>query len=171
MGEIKLFAGTFAPKGWMLCSGQLMSISQNSALFSLIGNYYGGDGQVTFALPNLQGRVPIHAGQGPGTSRYEIGQIGGSESVTLTTQQMPAHTHSINCSSTANQPIPGSFYPAASSDPAIGTVINSYSSTTDSQMNPAAVIPTGGSQPVLTVPPYLAMYYIIAIEGIYPSRP
>src|SRR3982074_3159912 len=100
VGEIRMFAGTFAPAGWAMCQGQLMAISQNDTLFTLIGTTYGGDGQTTFALPDLQGRVPIHAGQGPGISQtYQIGEKGGVESVTLTTNQIPAHNHAFLASS------------------------------------------------------------------------
>ena len=96
IGQITLFAGNFAPRGWAFCNGQLLSIAQNTALFSILGTTYGGNGQTTFALPDLRGRVPVHAGQGPGLSNYDLGQQGGAESVTLTTAQMPAHTHPAN---------------------------------------------------------------------------
>ncbi|QEC79662.1 phage tail protein [Mucilaginibacter ginsenosidivorax] len=173
IGEIRMFAGNFAPQGWFFCDGSLLSISQYSAFFSLLGTTYGGDGMSTFQIPDLRGRAPIHSGNGQGknVSRYELGQVGGNENITLIAPQMPAHSHVINCSSTADLAVPAAGYPAASSDPALGTIINSYASTTDSQMNPLAVAPAGGNQPVNVVTPYLAVNFIIAWQGIWPSRP
>lgn len=174
LGEIKIFAGSFAPKGWMLCQGQLFSISQYTALFSIIGTTYGGDGQTTFQLPNLGGRTPLGTGNSPGTSRYEYGQLGGTENVTINTQQMPAHTHNININTEA--PTVGlgtSAYLGYNADPQEGTPLPFYSdkATSGATLNSDSVTPAGGNQPVNIVTPYLAMNYIIAIEGIYPSRP
>src|SRR6478736_5724856 len=114
VGEIRLFAGTFAPKGWAFCNGQLMSISQNTALFSLLGTTYGGDGKTTFALPDLQGRLPMHFGQGPGLSNRDLGEKAGSETVALTTSQMPLHGHTVSygAGSAADNPNPIGRYPA-----------------------------------------------------------
>ena len=167
LGEIRMFAGNFAPQGWALCNGQLLPISQNTALFSLVGTYYGGDGVTTFALPNLQSRVAIHQGQGPGLSPYVLGQQGGTENVTLTTQQMPQHNHAIN-----------TFQgPGASSHPANAILASGSSdkpyttNTTDgSTLNPQAVSFVGSSQPHNNLQPYLTINFIIALQGIYPSR-
>jgi len=167
LGEIRMFAGNFAPQGWALCNGQILPISQNTALFSLIGTYYGGDGVQTFALPNLQSRVPVHQGQGPGLSPYVIGQAGGNENVTLTLAQMPQHNHTMGTLSapgTASrpntqllaQPTSGNLYGPAPSD--------------GSALNQAAISSAGSSQPHTNIQPYLAVTFIIALVGIYPSR-
>jgi microcystin-dependent protein len=162
LGEIRLFAGNFAPRSWALCNGQIMSIAQNTALFSLLGTTYGGNGQTTFALPDLRGRVPVHAGQGPGLTNYDLGQQGGTETQTLTTSQIPAHTHALNASSndeTTNRP--------TNAVPAKGGV---YDGTLNATMNPGAIGATGASQPHPNVQPYTTLNYIIALEGIFPSR-
>ncbi|GAA3989017.1 phage tail protein [Mucilaginibacter dorajii] len=173
IAEIRMFAGTYAPQGWATCDGQIMSIAQNNALFALIGTTYGGDGVQTFALPDLRSRAPIHAGQGRGLSSYVQGQTGGSESVNLSQQQLPAHSHLVNGVSTAaNQSTPGGFFPALSNDPAAGTLINSYSDAKpDQQMNATTISLTGGNQPVATLSPVLAVTFIIALNGIWPPRP
>jgi microcystin-dependent protein len=161
LGSIILFAGNFAPRGWAFCNGQILSISQNTALFSLLGTTYGGNGQTTFALPDLRGRVPNHSGQGPGLSSYDLGQNGGEEFVTLTLSQLPAHTHSqpaTNGEQTTNRP--------NAALPAHGGV---YSNETDgSTLHPTT--PAGSGQPHDNLSPYLTLNYIIALEGIYPSR-
>jgi microcystin-dependent protein len=167
LGEIRIFSGNFAPKGWAMCNGQLLAISSNTALFSLIGTYYGGNGQTTFALPDLRGRAPIHQGQGHGLSPYNIGQNGGNENVTLITQQMPQHNHTVG---TNNGP-GGTIHPA-------NTVLASTTSdkpyTTNpsdgSTLNPSAVSFAGGSQPHNNLEPYLCVTFIIATQGIYPPR-
>ncbi|TCJ12642.1 phage tail protein [Flaviaesturariibacter flavus] len=176
IGEIRMFAGTFAPRGWMFCTGQLLSIAQNSALFSILGTNYGGDGVSTFGLPNLAGRVPVGTGQGPGLSRKELGQMGGTESVTLLSNQMPAHTHGFAVSNTNGD----TTVPAAG---AVLAVVNTggrepeqhpaylASGTPNTPLNPASVQPAGGSQPHDNMMPYLGMNYIIAVEGLYPPRP
>ena len=167
LGEIRMFAGNFAPYGWALCNGQLLSISQNTALFSLIGTYYGGDGVTTFALPNLQSRVPIHQGQGVGLSPYVVGQLGGNENVTLISQQMPQHNHLVN---TNNGP-GGSVHPA---NGLLASTTSDKPYTTGasdgSTLNPQAVSQAGGNQPHNNIQPYLTITYIIALQGIYPSR-
>ncbi|MES2112207.1 MAG: tail fiber protein [Bacteroidota bacterium] len=172
VGQISMFGGNFAPRGWQMCNGQLLAISQWSALFSILGTTYGGDGVTTFALPNLQSRIPIHWGSGPGLSPYAIGEITGSESVTLTSQQMPMHNHLVNANSqAATQSTPGTFLLALSNDPAASTVINTYTdAAADSTMNPAMIMPAGGSQPHNNIQPVLAITFIIALEGVYPSR-
>lgn len=161
IGEIRFVGFNFAPQGWALCNGQIMSIQQNTALFALIGTTYGGDGITNFALPNLQGRMPLHQGSG-----FVIGQSGGQESVTLTVAQMPKHTHTLKASSaTANSAAPGSEVLANSS---ASPIYNSV--TPDTQLNKASISATGGNQPVATMPPYLTLNCIIALEGIFPSR-
>ncbi len=166
IGEIRMFGGNFAPAGWAFCNGQTMPIAENDALFQLIGTTYGGDGQETFNLPNLQSRVPIHMGQGSGTSNYQLGEMGGVESVTLTTNQIPVHTHAALCISGGGN----------SSDPAGG--VWAVSDTTqyanaapDTQMGnpPIPAGPAGGSQPHDNLIPYLCVSYIISLFGIFPS--
>jgi len=172
IGEIRMFAGDFAPSGWSLCNGSLLSINQWSALYSLIQNYYGGDGVQTFAVPDLRGRAPVSAGQGPGLSNYYLGQRAGGESVTITTAQMPAHNHLVNANSVgANQILPTGFYPSDLIDPISGDGTNLYSNVApDVTLNAGTISTTGGSQPVKIVPPVLAVNYIIALVGEYPSR-
>jgi microcystin-dependent protein len=161
LGQIILFGGNFAPRGWAFCNGQLLAINQNTALFSLLGTTYGGNGQTTFALPDLRGRVPLHFGQGPGLSSYTEGQVGGAESVTLLATQMPAHTHSQPATAgdeTTNRP--------NAAVPARGGV---YANTPDGS-NLAATTSAGGGQPHTNLQPYLTLNYCIALEGIFPSR-
>ena len=165
LGEIRMVGFNFAPYGWALCNGQLLAISQNTALFSLIGTYYGGDGVTTFALPNLQSRVPIHQGQGLGLSPYNIGQIGGTENVTLSTQQMPQHNHTIGSAATAGSNKPANNYPA---DSAGGNAYSQGPAT--GTLNPSAVSFQGNSQPHANLQPYLCITFVIALQGIYPSR-
>jgi microcystin-dependent protein len=168
LGEIRMFGGNFAPRGWAFCNGQTMSIAQNTALFSLLGTTYGGNGISTFALPNLQGRVPVHWGNGAGLSPYVIGQQASQENVTLLPSQMPAHAHSLNAvTSGGNQASPTGSFPAAEST---GTSLNYSSGPADTTMNPAAVASAGQSLPVPVVQPYLAVSFIIALAGIFPSR-
>ncbi|MEW5848834.1 MAG: tail fiber protein [Myxococcota bacterium] len=164
IGEIRLFAGNFAPQSWAFCMGQILPIAQNTALFSILGTTYGGNGQTTFALPDLRGRTAIGAGQGAGLSDYNLGQLGGAESVTLLTSELPAHTHQVSASSqaaAAAEPT-NAFLAAAGS--------NVYSNTPNTTMNAAMVGVTGSSQPHNNMPPYLALNYIICMFGIYPSR-
>lgn len=167
IGTIIMFAGNFAPRNWAFCNGQLMSISQNTALFSILGTTYGGDGIQTFALPNLQSRMPMHAGQGPGLSVRMIGETGGTESVSLTLANMPAHNHSINVKSDGgNSNSPTNNYSAA--DNTTGAM--PYASKADSTMIESAVSVVGGSQPVATESPFQVINFIICLEGIFPSR-
>jgi len=166
LGQIIIVPYNFAPKGWMTCDGQILPISQNTALFSLLGTLYGGDGRTTFALPDLRGRVPIGFGQEPGLSNYDQGQTGGTEVVTLTITQMPTHSHvPIGTASVANTGSPSGAYwstPRA-------FLYSSSAPTVD--MNPAAIGIVGGSQPHDHLKPFLVMTYVIAIQGIYPPRP
>ncbi len=166
VGEVQIFAGNYAPTGWAMCNGQLLPISQNTALFSLLGTYYGGNGTSTFALPDLRGRVPIQPGQGPGLSDRNIGEVGGTESITLTAAQIPSHTHAIGASA-AN----------GSADSPAGRVlaratgaIPQYGATPNVDLAATAVGSTGGGQPHNNLQPYLTLNYIIALQGIYPSR-
>ena len=168
LGEIRMFAGNFAINGWALCNGQILSISQNSALFSLLGTTYGGNGQTTFALPDLRGRVPIHMGQGPGLSNYMLGQQTGSESITLLQNQMPAHNHAVSAvSSGGNQASPAAGYPAVEST---GTSLDYSSSNPNTTMSPGMIAAAGGNQPHSNIQPVLGVNFIIALQGIYPSR-
>lgn len=164
VGEIRMFAGNFAPAGWALCQGQILPISGNDVLFQLIGTTYGGDGQNTFALPNLASRLPVHMGTGGGGS-YIIGQSAGAESVTLTTSQIPAHSHVPQClAGTGNQPGPGNGV-WASSSPA-----TYYGDTAPSAvMDPAAIGSSGGSQPHDNMVPFLVINFIISLFGIFPT--
>ena len=169
IGEIALVPYNFPPRGWAFCDGQIMSIAQNTALFSLLGTTYGGNGQTTFALPDLRGRVPMHVGggQGPGLSPYSLGQMGGVEAVTLLTTQMPAHGHAVNASSangTSDDPSNAIMGKNASGVP-------QYSAAApNAVMAAAAIAPAGGNQPHENRPPYTGLNYIIALEGIFPSR-
>jgi microcystin-dependent protein len=167
LGEIRIFAFNFAPKGWAMCNGQLLAIQSNAALFSIIGTFYGGNGTSTFALPNLQSRVPIHQGQGQGLSPYNVGQIGGTESENLTVAQMPQHNHSLNATpANANNNRANGGTLASSTNST-----NIYSNTNPSEaMNGASIGIAGSSQPHNNIQPYLAVNFCIAISGIYPPR-
>jgi microcystin-dependent protein len=174
LGQIMMFAGNFAPRGYAFCNGQLLGISQYSALFSLLGTSYGGNGVSTFALPNLQSRLSPHIGTGPGLSPYVLGQVGGTDSVTISTQTMPAHTHMLNASKTSgsattigNTVLPGSppgtntlFYVNQGTGPAL----TSYT------MAPGAVSLTGSGQTHTNMMPSLCITFVIALTGIFPSR-
>ncbi len=166
VAEIRIFAGNFAPAGWALCNGQLMPISQNTALFSLLGTTYGGDGISTFALPNLQGQVPLHPGQGPGLSYYALGESLGEPTVTLLGTEMPQHGHGL-LSSNAPGPLSG---PAGNvlAQSAAGAAL--YGSPPDTPMSPGALDPAGGGQPHNNMQPYLVLTYIISLQGVYPAR-
>jgi len=166
IGSIVLFAGNFAPRGWALCQGQIIAIQQNTALFSILGTTYGGNGQTTFALPDLRGRAAVSAGQGPGLSDYQLGQVSGAESATLTINQMPAHNHVMQGSETAVSSDPKDNVPANES--ANRTAI--YGTPDGTTMNSAFCGYSGGNQPVGLIQPVLALNYIICLEGIFPSR-
>ena len=167
VGEIRMFGGTFAPAGWAMCDGQPMPISENEVLFQLIGTTYGGDGQETFNLPNLQSRVPMHMGQGPGiTQNYQLGEMAGTESVTLTTQTIPQHTHPALCSNvngTASNPVGGIWATSDSTQYQTG-------SAPDTSMGSMPTNAMGGSQPHDNMIPYLVVTYIISLFGIFPSQ-
>jgi microcystin-dependent protein len=167
LGQITLVGFTFAPVGWAFCNGQLLAIDQNPALFQLIGTIYGGDGQTTFALPDLRSRIPLHQGQGNGTSNYTIGQIGGSENMTLTSGQVPSHTHQAQCftgGSNSGSPVNALWAQASNDQP--------FKSGTPGAANmaPGAIGPAGGNQPHANLMAYQALNYIIALQGIFPSQ-
>lgn len=166
VGEIRMFAGNFAPLGWAFCDGQLLAVSQNDALFSLFGTIYGGDGRTTFGLPDMRGRVPIHAGHGPGLTERRLGARGGAEAVTLTVNQLPSHTHAYNATTSAglgNSP----------QNAFIGEspTVDVFAEATPSEsLAPQAVSAVGGSRSHTNVMPFLCVHFIVALFGIYPSR-
>ena len=162
IGEIRMFAGSFNPVGWEFCDGQLMPISENEALFQLIGTTYGGDGETTFALPNLQSRVPIHQGNG-----FILAETGGAEEITLTIAQIPAHTHAMLGSSNTGTSTAPTGNVLAATTAATLTAYGADAPTTT--LNPVSVSPVGGSQPHTNVQPYLTINYIISLFGLYPS--
>jgi microcystin-dependent protein len=167
VGEIRMFAGNFAPTGWALCNGQLLPISQNTALFSLLGTMYGGDGKTTFALPDLQGRVPIDFGPGPGLTERFQGEEGGQPYVTLINSEMPAHTHQVladTAPGSSQDPTNATWGTAGRGRPA------PYGPGLNASMSPQALNITGGSLPHNNMQPYLAVTFIIALQGIYPPR-
>jgi microcystin-dependent protein len=169
VAEIRIFAGNFAPTGWAMCNGQLLPISQNTALFSLLGTYYGGDGKSTFALPNLEGSVPIHQGQGGGLSQRFIGETSGEEFVTLLGSEMPRHAHAMMASpDAADHVAPGATYSLAVSNP--GTIYQN--DTRNNLVNLAwqTLHVVGGSLPHNNLQPYLVLNFIIALQGIFPQR-
>lgn len=171
IGQIMMFAGNFAPRGWQFCQGQVLSIAQNTALFSILGTTYGGNGQTTFALPDLRGRVPMQPGQGPGLSPRTLGEQGGSENVTLISTQMPAHTHAhVASGAQGDQFSPEGNVNAVQVDPNTQQPVNMYSAAPNTTMNPASIGVAGGSQPHNNMQPYTCINFIIAMEGIFPSR-
>lgn len=167
VGEIRMFAGNFAPRGWAFCDGQLLAVSQNDALFSLLGTIYGGDGRTTFGLPDLRGRIPIHAGTGPGLSPRRLGAKLGSEKETLTVNQLPSHTHTMEGTEDLGQEsIPtGRIF-------ARNTATDIYTNDTDALSNMASgmIGKVGGSRSHTNLMPFLCIHFIIALVGIYPSR-
>ncbi len=169
VAEIRIIPFNFAPKGWAFCDGQLLPLSQNTALFSLLGTVYGGDGKSTFALPDLQGAAALHPGQGPGLSLRDLGEMGGAQSVTLLVSEMPAHTHTVN----------GITILSTTSTPASNMVLsrsangNAYADAASGFQTfaPEALTPAGGSLPHNNLQPYLTLNYIIALQGVFPARP
>ncbi len=165
VGEIRMFAGNFAPNGWMFCEGQSMPISENEVLFQLIGTTYGGDGEETFNLPNLASRVPIHMGTGPDGTTYQIGEMAGTEQETLSTQQIPNHTHNLIGSTAAaatRDPVGNCFATAAG---------DLYNTVFDSiPMSNQSIQPAGGSQPHENTQPFLCINFIISLFGVFPSQ-
>lgn len=167
VAEIRIFPFSFAPKGWAFCSGQLMPISQNTALFSLLGTTYGGDGKSTFALPDMEGRVPMHPGQGPGLSLYDLGQIGGSQFVSLLESEIPSHSHALNSlGAPANRTAPGGNTFARVS------AGNAYAAAASpvAAMSGQGLAPAGGDLPHNNMQPYLTLSFCIAMQGVFPPR-
>jgi len=168
VAEIRIFAGNFAPAGWATCDGQLLPISQNTALFSLLGTTYGGDGKSTFGLPNMQGSAPLQQGQGPGLSQYFLGQTGGEQFVTLLQTEMPSHQHAVQGGGAGAQSIPtGNTW--SSGAKGFGNLY-SASSANNVQMSPLAMSITGSSLPHNNMMPYLCLTFIIAMQGVFPPR-
>jgi microcystin-dependent protein len=167
VAEIRIFPFNFAPKGWAFCDGQLLPLSQNTALFSLLGTTYGGDGKSNFALPDVQGRAPMHPGQGPGLSLHDLGETGGAETVTLLESEIPSHTHSLQASvRDATTRLPGGSLPAK------GVGVQLYLTPTSPivQLSDNAVAPAGGDQPHNNMMQYLTLNFCIALQGVFPPR-
>lgn len=170
IAEIRIFAGNFAPRSWAFCNGQLLPIAQNTALFSLIGTTYGGDGRTTTALPNLQGRAPMHPGRGPGLTDRRLGQIGGAETVALSTAQMPNHTHQLQ-GDEGEAEEDGESTPAGNRTAITDSSTKIYQTGTTASLVDMADLPShGGGQAHTNLQPFLALNYIIALQGLYPSR-
>jgi microcystin-dependent protein len=168
VAEIRIFPFNFPPKGWAFCNGQLLPISQNTALFSLLGTTYGGDGKSTFALPDLLGSAAMHPGQGPGLSLHDLGESGGSETVTLLQSEMPAHAHTMRASNTAgDDPTPGNNTIARSGST---NLYQQNSAANLASMAPEGLPPAGGSQPHNNMQPYLTLNFNIALQGVFPPR-
>ena len=167
VAEIRIFPFNFAPKGWAFCDGQILPISQNTALFSLLGTTYGGDGKSNFALPNLQGNAPMHPGQGPGLSLHDLGETGGSETVSLLESEIPSHSHTLRADvldvADTNEVSPNASL-ALSSGGAL------YQSASTGSMSDNAITPAGGDQPHNNMQPYLTLNFCIALQGVYPPR-
>ena len=168
VAEVRIFPFNFPPKGWAFCNGQLLPLSQNTALFSLLGTTYGGDGKSNFALPNIQGNAPMHPGQGPGLSLHDLGEQGGSETVTLLQTEMPSHSHALMANTTA-----ATKSLAAGNTLARGASMTPYLAPTGAPlvaMATQAITPIGGSQPHNNMMPYLTLNFCIALQGVYPPR-
>lgn len=170
VAEIRIFPFNFAPKGWAFCNGQLLPISQNTALFSLLGTTYGGNGQSTFALPDMQGNAPMHPGQGPGLSLHDLGETGGSDTVTLLLSEIPAHNHLINdhAADPADTPAPGPNFMLAKS--AGGSAYQSNSTQNLTNFNPLMLSLAGGNLPHNNLMPFLTLNFNIALQGVFPPR-
>ena len=169
VAEIRIFPFNFAPKGWAFCSGQLLPISQNTALFALLGTFYGGDGKSTFALPNLQGSAPVHQGQGPGLSEYFLGQQGGAEAVTLLQSEIPVHNHFVQAvgEDPGDLQAPSPARALARSGSGFGYIPGPQNATMALQ----TIAPAGGSLPHNNLMPYLTLSFCIALQGVFPPRP
>jgi microcystin-dependent protein len=169
VAEIRIFPFNFAPRGWAWCNGQVLPISQNTALFSLLGTTYGGDGKTTFALPDLQGHAPMHPGQGPGLSLHDLGETGGSETVTLLESEIPSHSHALR----ANSDIANVQSPSPARSLARSQNASAYQTTTNQNLaalSGQALAPAGGDQPHNNLQPYLTFYFCIALQGVFPPR-
>ncbi len=170
VAEIRIFAGNFAPRSWAFCDGQLLPVSQNTALFSLIGTTYGGDGRTTTALPNLQGRTPMHAGRGPGLTSRRLGQRGGAEMVTVSEAQMPQHRHTMRAANIPFGQVQAPSNTRTFDRSAKGNAYQTNSTSNLVDMADQALPNAGGSQPHNNMQPFLTMNFIIALQGLYPSR-
>jgi len=169
VAEIRIFPFNFAPKGWAFCDGQILPLSQNTALFSLLGTTYGGDGKSNFALPNMQGNAPMHPGQGPGLSLHDLGEVGGSQTVSLLESEIPAHSHSLNANSvTADTNAPGPQVSLARSSNA--TAYQDVTNQNLVSLSDQAITPAGGDQPHNNLQPYLTLNFCIALQGVFPPR-
>jgi microcystin-dependent protein len=167
IAEIRILACNFAPRGWAMCNGQLLPIQQNTALFSLIGTFYGGNGTTTFALPNLQGNVPMHAGSGPGLTPRSLGELGGSSSVTLLTSEMPAHPHDLKAvSSVSNRTAPQGNSLARAN----GATPYAPAGPPNTSLSNLALVVAGSGQPHNNMQPYLTLNFCIALQGVFPAR-
>jgi microcystin-dependent protein len=167
VAEIRIFPFNFAPKGWAFCDGQLLPLSQNTALFSLLGTTYGGDGKSNFALPDMQGNAPMHPGQGPGLSLHDLGETGGSETVSLLQSEIPAHSHGWNASNQdGNDQSPVNELMAGG----VGGVSTYAAPSAIKPFNPSAITPAGGDQPHNNMQPYLTLNFCIALQGVFPPR-
>lgn len=172
IAEIRIFAGNFAPRSWAFCDGQLLPIANNTALFSLIGTTYGGDGRTTTALPNLQGRAPMHPGRGPGLTSRRLGQRVGVETVTLNESQIPSHSHTLRLDASGSNAVhgPSNTTSLANSRPAGMNLYQSNTTANLVDMSSSTLSTTGGSQSHNNIQPYLTLNFIIALQGLYPSR-
>ena len=167
VAEIRIFGFNFAPTGWALCDGQLLPLSQNTALFSLLGTTYGGDGKSTFALPDLQGAAPMHPGQGPGLSLHDLGESGGSDTITLLESEIPAHSHALMAS---NQPGEDPSPVGESLGRSVGASLYQTQALQLGSLDPVAITPVGGSLPHNNLMPYLTLNFCIALQGVFPPR-
>jgi len=169
LAEIRIFPFNFAPKGWAFCDGQILPLSQNTALFSLLGTTYGGDGKSNFALPNMQGNAPMHPGQGPGLSLHDLGETSGSDTVTLLESEIPAHSHTVGAQTTPLSAVAVATN-ATLSRPASGNLYFTPGSPTLVTMDPNVIAPAGGDQPHNNLMPYLTLNFCIALQGVFPPR-
>src|SRR5262249_17191802 len=171
LGEIRMFAGNYAPYGWNFCNGQLLPINENDALFALIGTIYGGDGQTSFALPNLQGRLPLHMGPGPGGPTFNIGEMAGTETVTLTTQQIPTHSHPLQATNSGPVAPPTNANPSVLNSPnQAGSMLYGAPAGGPTTLHPQTIHSAGSNQPHDNMQPYQCVSFIIAMTGIYPTQ-
>jgi microcystin-dependent protein len=174
LAEIRIFPFNFAPKGWAFCDGQILPLSQNTALFSLLGTTYGGDGKSNFALPNLQGSAPMHPGQGPGLSLHDLGEQFGSDAVSVLESEIPSHRHFLSAdtgNATTGDPSAGAYSAGNWNAPPNSGNVNYYTTLApDTQLGPTAIAPAGGNQPHNNLMPYLTLNFCIALQGVFPPR-